>query len=111
VVLDAPSADYFLVSARHSGPADAAQGVAVFLLARQSAGISLFEYPTQSGGRAADLRLDDVVVDDAALIGRGRGWLGTRRTRVDKGIAALVRRVGRHHDGTQRGDAELSQDP
>jgi alkylation response protein AidB-like acyl-CoA dehydrogenase len=89
VVLDAPSADYFLVSARHSGRADAPQGIAVFLLARESAGMSLFDYPTQSGGRAADLRLDDVAVDEAALIGAAGDGLALVERAVDKGIAAL----------------------
>jgi alkylation response protein AidB-like acyl-CoA dehydrogenase len=89
VVLDAPSADYFLVSARRSGHADAAQGIAVFLLARESAGTSLFDYPTQSGGRAADLRLDDVSVDATALIGTAEDGLALIERAVDRGIAAL----------------------
>jgi alkylation response protein AidB-like acyl-CoA dehydrogenase len=89
VVLDAPSADFFLVSARLSGPADAARGIGVFLLARESAGMSLYDYPTQSGGRAADLRLDDVAVDEAALVGAAGDGLALIERAVDKGIAAL----------------------
>src|ERR1700688_312878 len=68
VVLDAPSADYFLVSARSSGHAGGPHGISVFLVAREVAGVSLFAYPTQSGGRAADVRLDDVAVDEAVGI-------------------------------------------
>jgi len=89
VVLDAPSADYFLVSARSAGHADEPHGICVFLVAREAAGVSLFAYPTQSGGRAADLRLDDVAVDEAALIGASGDGLALVERAVDKGIAAL----------------------
>src|SRR5882672_12087479 len=53
VVLDAPSADYFLVSARTGGAAADPQGISVFLVAREAAGVTTLAYPTQSGGRAA----------------------------------------------------------
>jgi alkylation response protein AidB-like acyl-CoA dehydrogenase len=89
VVLDASSADYFLVSARDGDAADARQGISVFLVARESAGVSLFAYPTQCGGRAADLRLDDVAVDAGALIGAPGHGLAIVDRAVDRGIAAL----------------------
>ena len=83
VVLDAPSADYFLVSAR-SGDA-----VSVFLVGREAKGVALFAYPTQSGGRAADLRLQDVVLDADALIGSAGQGLAIVERAADQGIAAL----------------------
>jgi alkylation response protein AidB-like acyl-CoA dehydrogenase len=89
VVLDAPSADHFLVSARSSGHAGEAHGISVFLVGREAAGVSLFDYPTQSGGRAADVRLDDVAVDEAALIGAAGEGLALLERAVDRGIAAL----------------------
>ena len=89
VVLDAPSADYFLVSARSSGHAGEPHGISVFLVARETAGVSLFAYPTQSGGRAADVRLDGVAVDEAALIGAAGDGLALVERAVDRGIAAL----------------------
>ena len=89
VVLDAPSADYFLVSARSSGLRGDAQGISVFLVGREAAGMSLFAYPTQSGGRAADLRLNDVTVDATGLIGVAGEGLATVERAVDRGIAAL----------------------
>ncbi|HEY4969883.1 MAG TPA: acyl-CoA dehydrogenase family protein [Steroidobacteraceae bacterium] len=89
VVLDAPSADYFLVSARSSGHAGEPHGISVFLVAREAAGVSLFAYPTQSGGRAADVRLDGVAVDEAALIGAAGDGLALVERAVDRGIAAL----------------------
>ncbi len=96
VVLDAPSADYFLVTARIGGDAGEregtsgeGQGIALFLVGRESAGVTLFPYATQSGGRAADLRLEGVVLDSGALIGAPQGGLAIVERAVDRGIAAL----------------------
>jgi len=92
VVLDAPSADYFLVPARGGGGAAGSageQGISLFLIERGAAGLSLHSYPTQSGGRAADLRLDDAVVGADALIGAPGSGLAIVERAVDKGIAAL----------------------
>jgi alkylation response protein AidB-like acyl-CoA dehydrogenase len=89
VVLDASSADYFLVSARSGGNAGYAHGISLFLVGREAAGATLFAYPTQSGGRAADLRLEGVALDGDALIGPVGQGLGLVERAVDKGIAAL----------------------
>jgi len=86
-VLDAPSADYFLVSAR-SGAGDARE-ISVFLVGREAQGVSLLAYPTQSGGRAGDLRLDDVWVGPDALIGAPGEGLDIVERAVDLGAAAL----------------------
>jgi alkylation response protein AidB-like acyl-CoA dehydrogenase len=89
VVLDASSADYFLVTARTGGDAANAHGISLFLVPREAAGVTPFAYPTQSGGRAADLRLDDVAVDANALIGAPEMGLAIVERAVDRGIAAL----------------------
>jgi alkylation response protein AidB-like acyl-CoA dehydrogenase len=89
VVLDAPSADYFLVSARSGGNAGDRHGISLFLVGREAAGATLFAYPTQSGGRAADLRLEGVALAANALIGPPGQGLGLVERAVDKGIAAL----------------------
>jgi alkylation response protein AidB-like acyl-CoA dehydrogenase len=89
VVLDAASADYFLVSARSSGNAAYAHGISLFLVGRETAGVTSFAYPTQSGGRAADLRLENVAVDAHALIGTPGAGLAIVERAVDRGIAAL----------------------
>jgi alkylation response protein AidB-like acyl-CoA dehydrogenase len=89
VVLDASSADYFLVSARTGGDAAYAHGISLFLVGREAAGVTTFAYPTQSGGRAADLRLDGVAVDASALIGAPGEGLAVVERAVDRGIAAL----------------------
>jgi alkylation response protein AidB-like acyl-CoA dehydrogenase len=89
VALDAPSADFFLISARSAGAAQEARGISVFLVGRESAGLTLIAYPTQSGGRAADVRLENVAVGAEALIGIDQQGLALIERAVDRGVAAL----------------------
>jgi alkylation response protein AidB-like acyl-CoA dehydrogenase len=89
VVLDAPSADYFLVSARTGGAVADARGISVFLVGREATGVTTFAYPTQSGGRAADLRLANVAVDADAVVGPPEEGLAIVERAVDRGIAGL----------------------
>jgi alkylation response protein AidB-like acyl-CoA dehydrogenase len=89
VVLDAPSADYFLVSARSSGNRTDAEGITLFLVRRDVPGLTLQAYATQSGARAADLQLQHAPVDDDAVIGIPGRALPIIERAVDQGIAAL----------------------
>jgi len=89
VVLDAASADYFLVSARGSGNVTDADGISLFRVRRDAPGLTLFAYPTQSGGRAADLRLQNVIVGADDLIGVTARALPMIERAVDLGAAAL----------------------
>ena len=89
VVLDAPSADYFLLSARSSGNRTDVEGISLYLVRRDAPGLTLQAYPTHSGGRAADLHLQDVYIDDDAVIGAPERALPVIERAVDQGIAAL----------------------
>ena len=89
VVLDAPSADFFIVSARESGARDATQGVTLFLVPRDAPGLTVAGYPTQSGGRAGDLQLVDVAVGADTVIGAAGQGLAPLEKAVDGAIAAL----------------------
>jgi alkylation response protein AidB-like acyl-CoA dehydrogenase len=89
VVLDAPSANYLLVSARNGGSTTDANGVTLFLVKRDAPGLSVIAYPTQSGSRAADVQLDDVTVDEDAVIGVPGEALGVLERAVDRARAAL----------------------
>jgi alkylation response protein AidB-like acyl-CoA dehydrogenase len=51
--------------------------------------LTLQAYPTQSGGRAADLQLQDVAIGDAAVIGAPDRALAVIERAVEQGIAAL----------------------
>jgi alkylation response protein AidB-like acyl-CoA dehydrogenase len=89
VVLDAPSADYFLISARSGGNTNDPDGVSLFLVPRQTPGLTVTGYATQTGARAADLLLEDVSLGADALIGTAGSALPSIRRAVDRGIAAL----------------------
>jgi alkylation response protein AidB-like acyl-CoA dehydrogenase len=89
VVLDGPSADYFLVTARSSGKVNDANGVSLFLVPRDAKGLTVLGYPTQIGTRAADLKLEDVAVGSEALIGESGAALPIVERAIDRGIAAL----------------------
>ena len=83
VVLAAPSAGKFIVSAREG------LGLSLFLVDAGAPGLSLRSYPTQDGARAADLRLDGVQVAADALIGPTGGALPLIERAVDYANAAL----------------------
>ena len=83
VVLAAPSAGKFIVSAREG------LGLSLFLVDAQAPGLSLRSYPTQDGARAADLRLDGVQVGAEALIGPAGGALPLIERAIDYANAAL----------------------
>jgi hypothetical protein len=52
-------ADAYIVPARVSGTVDDARGIALLLVERTAAGVSTRGYPTQDGGRAAEVRFDN----------------------------------------------------
>jgi alkylation response protein AidB-like acyl-CoA dehydrogenase len=89
VILDAPSADCFLVSARSSGAVGERAGVSLFLVPRAASGLKVLPYATQSGARAGDLELTDTRIEGAALIGEPGQALGALERGVDGAIAAL----------------------
>ena len=88
-VLDAPSADFVVVSARTSGGVTDQEGISLFLVKRDAPGLTVSEYQTQSGGRAGDLRLEAVAVDGADVVGDvGKAFAALERA-TDAAIAAL----------------------
>jgi alkylation response protein AidB-like acyl-CoA dehydrogenase len=89
VVLDGPSADYFLVSARSAGKTGDAEGVSLFLVPRDAKGLTVTGYATQIGARAADVSLLDVTLGGDALIGKAGAALPIIQRAIDRGIAAL----------------------
>jgi alkylation response protein AidB-like acyl-CoA dehydrogenase len=89
VVLDAPSADHFLVSARVAGQVTDAEGISLFLIARDAPGLTVSAYATQSGARAADLALERVAVGPESQIGPPGRALEVIERAVDGAIAAL----------------------
>jgi alkylation response protein AidB-like acyl-CoA dehydrogenase len=83
VVPAADEADAFVVPARVSGADDDTQGIALFLVEKGAAGVSIEPYATQDGARAGELKLADapaaLITDDGfALLEQA----------IDVGIAA-----------------------
>ncbi|WP_341917835.1 acyl-CoA dehydrogenase family protein [Hydrocarboniphaga effusa] len=89
VVLDAPSADRFIVSARTSGSTGEESGISLFLIDPDTAGLSMRAYATQDGRRAADLRLHSARVGSDALLGRVGDAGPALLQALDKAAAAL----------------------
>lgn len=65
LAIDAPSADRLLVVAELDG------APAVFVVPADAAGVALSPYPLLNGARAADIALEAVVLDPAALLAAG----------------------------------------
>jgi alkylation response protein AidB-like acyl-CoA dehydrogenase len=89
VVLDGASAQHFIVTGRTAGKVLDRDGISVFLVPREAPGVTLSAYPTQSGGRAADLQFENVAVDADALIGAAGQGLPIVERAVDQACAAL----------------------
>ena len=77
-------ADAFIVPANLGGADDDDSGIALFLVERGAAGITLRGYPTQDGGRAAELTLDHAPAQLITTDG-----LPALQAGIDTGIAAL----------------------
>ncbi|MFG1289827.1 MULTISPECIES: acyl-CoA dehydrogenase family protein [Xanthobacter] len=89
VVLNADAAATLVVSARTSGDRRDADAMTLFLVPVNAPGVSLLAYPTQDGGRAADVILSDVFIPADAVLGPvGEGLAIVERV-VEGAIAAL----------------------
>jgi alkylation response protein AidB-like acyl-CoA dehydrogenase len=86
VVLNAPAADFLVVSARHEAGTDRPS---LFLVATDAPGLSRVDYPTVDGFRAADLTFDDVAVAADALLGEPGAGLAVLEQVLDEAILAV----------------------
>ena len=108
LVLDAPLADLFIVSARD----DAAGGLSLFLVAPNTPGVRTTPYRTPDGRSAADVVLDKVRLPAAARLGSPGVVLTPLEQAVDCSLAALcaeavgaieaVNEITLHHLNTRR---------
>ncbi|OYO27960.1 acyl-CoA dehydrogenase family protein [Janthinobacterium sp. PC23-8] len=75
VVIHGAQAQYLIVSARSSGEQRGTDGISLFLVPLDAPGVSVRDYRTIDGQRAATATLMQVVLDASALIGTaGQGW-------------------------------------
>jgi pimeloyl-CoA dehydrogenase small subunit len=89
VVIGAPWATHFIVTARTSGDRRDEGGVSAFVVAKDADGVSLRSYPTVDGRRAAEVYLENVKVDAAAAVGDIDGALPLIEQVSDEAIAAI----------------------
>ena len=89
VVQQAEEAGVLLVSARTSGADDAEDGISLFLVPRDAAGLTVRGYRKIDGGRAAEVVLDDVCVGDDALLGPQDAGFATLERSIGFGVLAL----------------------
>lgn len=95
VVVNAASADYFIVSARSDGDTASAQGISVFLIPVDTRGLSIRDYPLTAGGRASELMLENVRVDASALLGgEGGGFETLERVHARATVAICAEALG-----------------
>jgi alkylation response protein AidB-like acyl-CoA dehydrogenase len=80
-------ADAFIVSARVSGDADDAAGIALLLVERAASGVKTQGYALQDGSRAAEVMLTNAPA--TLLVAAGPAFAALERA-IDTGIAALA---------------------
>jgi alkylation response protein AidB-like acyl-CoA dehydrogenase len=89
VVLHGAQANKLIVSARSSGGVEAPEGLSLFLIDTDAAGVRVRGYATHDGQRAAEVYLSDARIGADALIGRYEAALPAIEQAIDLAIAAL----------------------
>ncbi|MCG8383778.1 MAG: acyl-CoA dehydrogenase family protein [Gammaproteobacteria bacterium] len=89
VVLDAPSADKLIVSARTAGEATDPSGISLLLVDVNAPGITLTPYNTMDGARAANITFTNVQVSASDLIGEAGDGYETLSRAIELTTAAL----------------------
>ena len=89
VVVQGDHANLLLVSARTSGEVDAEDGISLFLVPADAAGVSRRGMGRMDGGRVAEITLDKVQVGSDALLGQEGQGLATLEVAVGAGVLAL----------------------
>ena len=89
VVIGGHTAGLILVSTRTSGNARDADGISLFAIDPNSAGVERRVYPTVDGNKACDLFLNNVKVDSSALLGNEGQASNAIEYQVGRAIAAL----------------------
>jgi alkylation response protein AidB-like acyl-CoA dehydrogenase len=89
VVLNGPSANLFVVSARTSGTQRSPNGITLFLVDANAPGISRRDYPTVDALRASEVRFENVSVPRSAVLGKVGKGLDTILQAVDNATMAI----------------------
>lgn len=90
VVLNGLAADWIVVSARTSGANDEADGISLFLVPGDAAGVERRGYATLDSQRAAEITFSGVELGADALLGEKDAALEPIEMAIDRAIAALA---------------------
>jgi hypothetical protein len=95
VVFNGGTSDLIIVPARTSGKQTDENGITLFAVPAGASGVSLNDYHTVDGLRAAELALDDVRVDANSVLGEiGEGYDPLDATIDDATLAICAEAVG-----------------
>ncbi|MCI4644927.1 MAG: acyl-CoA dehydrogenase family protein [Hyphomonadaceae bacterium] len=89
VVIGAPWASHFVVTARTAGDRRDRAGVSAFIVAKDAAGVTTRDYPTVDGRRASEVYFENVALSSEHLIGEVDGALSLVERVGDEATAAL----------------------
>ena len=89
VVMNGPSADQIIVSARTSGTQLDENGISLFIIDANASGLDKTNYKTVDGRRASDLTFENVSVSKESLIGAQDKGLEILDSAIDKAILAI----------------------
>ncbi|MEM7217804.1 MAG: acyl-CoA dehydrogenase family protein [Pseudomonadota bacterium] len=90
MVPNAASASAFVVSARTSGGQIDTQGITLFLVPANAAGVTRDDFPTVDGLRASEISFDGVKVDRDSVIGAVDDGHALLSAVIDDGILAIA---------------------
>jgi pimeloyl-CoA dehydrogenase small subunit len=88
VVIGAPWASHLIVTARTSGERRDRDGVSVFVIAKDTAGVVTRDYETVDGRRASEVYFENAAIPADALIGEEGAALPLIERVADEAIAA-----------------------
>ncbi len=89
VVLNGPTADQLVISARTGGAQRDSAGVSLFLAPVETVGLSRRNYPTVDGFTASEVTLEQVELPGEALLGQAGDGLPILEQVIDQGILAV----------------------
>jgi alkylation response protein AidB-like acyl-CoA dehydrogenase len=106
VVVNAEAADHFVVSAREEGQGRDTDGISLFLVPTDMAGLTIEGYPVISGGRAAEVTFDAVQLPDVARLGApGEAFPAIEKAMARGTVAQMAEALG-----AMTSAADLTQD-
>ena len=102
VVVNAEAAGYLIVSARESGGAFDRDGISLFLVPADAAGLTMRGYPMFAGGRAAEVTLDGVTLPASARLGgAGAGYAALTAVIARADVALAAEALGAMESATE----------